>query len=494
MATKAAVSESSILDSLLPMLRDLGTKKTTSNTGSANTGPLEQMFALMNPDRVAGQAREGVNYQTDRLLQGALGKYINTVNQGGGYGGTNAYLSQLIADTAGQGAALETDTRLKAGVTATNAATGIANATRRTTQVDGTRVSGNPMNSLLLAAAGYGLKKLDPIDAIKKKLKGVGTKGATSEFDYSRDGVGAEIIGNPSAGSLGAGSLGGGLNYSDTGVGAESMFQSSGNSSLSADYSSISSEAFRSYSPDVFDGASGFDNNTFSPYAFDSLGMTSESADLAAAYGADIFSPYAFDGAGLAAEGADLAAAYGDFGDFGDFGSAGVPYSQIVNVLAGGDVTDAAESAIGSYIGSAGGPVGAIVGSQIAPSIFEAGSDFVQDVGDMSSIVCYELVRTGEMSKHLADVSAAYSINLPRAVVRGYHGMCPLLLRLMRKYSTFRSFMRTMAVARSLELVKGNKLGLVVRMIFEPACWILGHTVYRKAQLKLNFAELLGVS
>jgi len=170
MATKAAVSESSILDSLLPMLRDLGTKKTTSNTGSANTGPLEQMFALMNPDRVAGQAREGVNYQTDRLLQGALGKYINTVNQGGGYGGTNAYLSQLIADTAGQGAALETDTRLKAGVTATNAATGIANATRRTTQVDGTRVSGNPMNSLLLAAAGYGLKKLDPIDVQPQSL------------------------------------------------------------------------------------------------------------------------------------------------------------------------------------------------------------------------------------------------------------------------------------------------------------------------------------
>jgi hypothetical protein len=135
---KEQVSENSDLSAILPYLmktffpeKTSGSESSISSTG-AEIGPLLRILQQMNPDLVAEQAKEGVNYQTDRLLQSNFAPYLAAVNASGGYNTGNQFLAQLIADTAGQGAKLATDTRLEAGKTSEAAAREVATNTRTT--------------------------------------------------------------------------------------------------------------------------------------------------------------------------------------------------------------------------------------------------------------------------------------------------------------------------------------------------------------------------
>ena len=172
---------------------------------------------------------------------------------------------------------------------------------------------------------------------------------------------------------------------------------------------------------------------------------------------------------------------------------------------ASGDVQGGIESGIGATLGSIGGPVGSMVGANVAPEVFEQASDAVQGAGDGlsefvdviggatdgTSIVCYELVRTGEMSPVLAKISSSYAPHLNPAIIRGYHWMCPTLLILMRKYPIIRNLLRWGATTRSLELSGSNWQGKLVRLVFEPICYILGKTVATTTATKIDIPAML---
>lgn len=153
-----------------------------------------------------------------------------------------------------------------------------------------------------------------------------------------------------------------------------------------------------------------------------------------------------------------------------------------VNVGAGAALVDGGAAVAGDYLAA----------DAAATVAGEAGiSEAVLAAAAASSVVCYELVRTSGMSQELAKVSSDFAPRLPSAVLRGYHWMCPLLLKLMRKYPLFYKFMQKTATARSSELQSSNFFGKIVRLIGEPICFLLGHTFASKAPTVINIPEML---
>lgn len=180
------------------------------------------------------------------------------------------------------------------------------------------------------------------------------------------------------------------------------------------------------------------------------------------------------DGFGQAA---DIAAGVEGAGSFAAADAAGA---------IGGDV-------LTGGIAGAAGDIGAIgVGAEAAGAAEAFGwGDAALAAGEATSIVCYELVRTGGMDKKYADISSAYAPKLSKAVIRGYHHICPWLLVMMHKHRWAYRMLQVGAIARAKELESSSLFGKLMRVIFEPICWVVGVTAAKDAPLKIDIQEML---
>lgn len=182
----------------------------------------------------------------------------------------------------------------------------------------------------------------------------------------------------------------------------------------------------------------------------------------------------AADAAVLAGSGADVARSGFDFSGAGDMTA-----EEATNLAVNG----------GAEAGLALNPLSSALAVPGLADQFDAVGVADKAVGAFcggSSLVCTELVRTGGMSDKLSTISKSYAPKLPRATIRGYHYLCPWLIRTMRKYPLAYKILQWGATVRSQELETGSIQGKLVRATFEPICWILGKTIASDAPLYLD--------
>jgi hypothetical protein len=446
MATQAnpLVDMSSIFANVAPyVLGKPGDNKTETTTSS--TDPTTQAFM----QAILASIGDGSGFSKQAAITDSMGPVQNLVQQAlqrelpgissaaKGSGLYNSTTEQMLQnDLAARTTAAGSDAVQKNILNYAQIQTAQADAATRAAQVNKTTTAKTASTP--------------PLD-ISKLLLQLGISAGAKKL-YDKSGLGSKIDDLFSSGNSGGGSLTAGIdaNASVNQFEAALPGENAITSSVSFDAAPTAVQGFSA----SIDGSTGTDasgNAITNNAASAGAGATAASnADLASA----LSNPDALD-ASLVSNPSGAAA-------------------EELGVGAGATIAETGGFAAADAVG------GASIIEELAPLAIEG-----------SSVVCYELVRTGEMEKYLADASSAYAPKLPAAVIRGYHYMCPLILRLMRKHSTFRSFMRWAAVARSHELTTSSTAGKLVRVIFEPACWLLGHTVARDTATRLNIPEML---
>lgn len=227
MAIAEKQASNPLLD-LLPML--LGQKTTSSQTtsSSANTAPLEQVFAN------ASQPMDPASY--DALMAAAFDSAARQIpeltaalaNATGTRSSSNSSLALALNEAnnraAQQGIGQVLNYNQGQAQIAGNAAKGIADSTRSQTQ-SGSQKQGTATNPLAPVIAGWGLNQFDKMGGLKGLSSSVGSvfDGISSFFNPSSDianSIGSEWNMAPSLGFSGAGGSGGSdFGFSDWGAG-----------------------------------------------------------------------------------------------------------------------------------------------------------------------------------------------------------------------------------------------------------------------------------
>ncbi|WED27122.1 hypothetical protein L3V77_02460 [Vibrio sp. DW001] len=99
-----------------------------------------------------------------------------------------------------------------------------------------------------------------------------------------------------------------------------------------------------------------------------------------------------------------------------------------------------------------------------------------------SRVICTHFYQRGMLDHDIwrADLEFTQK-NLSQTTVRGYHYWAIPYVKLMRKNSTFEKIMYPIAKYRAIELAyqmgvtqRGSITGKIIRLIFEPSCYIIG--------------------
>ena len=113
------------------------------------------------------------------------------------------------------------------------------------------------------------------------------------------------------------------------------------------------------------------------------------------------------------------------------------------------------------------------VGFEILPVIATA----------LAWVICTELNSTGELSDTLYQATSPHFSRMHPDTIRGYQWWAIPYVKLMRKYSIFRSVVRPWAIGRARYLSgESSILGWITVKVGEPICFLLGKTVARQAQ------------
>ena len=215
--------------------------------------------------------------------------------------------------------------------------------------------------------------------------------------------------------------------------------------------------------------------------------MYTQYASLADAPGLSALDGVIYDSATGAVVDATTAEAIASGAAYVDLGT-----GAIIDVASGLAVDEAATLAAGALVDvGAGLAVDAGIGLATDALITGAAVDAGIGLGEVAavaaySIVCYELVKTGQMPMELAVISSDFSKNMNPAIIKGYHHMCPWFLKMMRTKPWAHAIIKYLSVKRCLELDKGDFAGKIVRIVFEPLAYIIGKTWGRNAPLKVN--------
>lgn len=118
----------------------------------------------------------------------------------------------------------------------------------------------------------------------------------------------------------------------------------------------------------------------------------------------------------------------------------------------------------------------------IGTSVITSGLGSVFSAIGGGRVICTELVRQGLMDRALCEADMRWSIdNLGPIMARGYHAWAIPYTRLMRRSPLATRIARPVATWRARELAykmglepTGCRRGKVIRLIFEPACWVIG--------------------
>ncbi|EGQ7980577.1 hypothetical protein LA284_004122 [Vibrio vulnificus] len=102
--------------------------------------------------------------------------------------------------------------------------------------------------------------------------------------------------------------------------------------------------------------------------------------------------------------------------------------------------------------------------------------------GGSSRVICTHFYKKGMIDNATWRADLEYTFNnLSSTTVRGYHYWAIPYVRLMRKHSFFEKIMFPIAKYRAIELAyqvgireKGSIRGKVIRIMFEPACYVIG--------------------
>jgi len=98
-------------------------------------------------------------------------------------------------------------------------------------------------------------------------------------------------------------------------------------------------------------------------------------------------------------------------------------------------------------------------------------------------VICTELNSTGELSDTLYQATSPHFSRMHPDTIRGYQWWAIPYVKLMRKYSIFRSVVRPWAIGRARYLSgESSILGWITVKVGEPICFLLGKTVARQAQ------------
>jgi hypothetical protein len=105
--------------------------------------------------------------------------------------------------------------------------------------------------------------------------------------------------------------------------------------------------------------------------------------------------------------------------------------------------------------------------------------------GTGKRVICTHFYRKGEMSRALWAADMRWTLdNLSPTTIRGYHFWAISYVRLMRRSRLAERIMRPIALARAEEIAfkvgardRGNLLGKLVRLVLEPASFLLGTVV-----------------
>jgi hypothetical protein len=199
-----------------------------------------------------------------------------------------------------------------------------------------------------------------------------------------------------------------------------------------------------------------------------------------------------FANAGAGAGAVDLATAT-DLGAASEAGWATVGGSEAAGIATAAGAGMSAEGlATAEALGAASEAGWATVAGEAAAASEGAGlAEFAVTAAEASSIVCYELVRTGHMDEKYARISSSWAPFIVPATIRGYHYMCPWLLRTMRKHPLAHWALKHGAILRAKELESSHFGGKLIRLIFEPICFFVGVTLARNTPTKIDIARIL---
>lgn len=100
-------------------------------------------------------------------------------------------------------------------------------------------------------------------------------------------------------------------------------------------------------------------------------------------------------------------------------------------------------------------------------------------------VICTELVRQGRMTPSLQRLDIAFTLReLSPATVRGYHAWAVPYVRWMRKSKLATALIEPIATWRAKEIAhqlgerdKPHYRGKLVRLVMEPACWLIGRGI-----------------
>jgi hypothetical protein len=113
-----------------------------------------------------------------------------------------------------------------------------------------------------------------------------------------------------------------------------------------------------------------------------------------------------------------------------------------------------------------------------------------------SRVICTHLVKVGKMDRALWRADIEFTRYLSEATVRGYHFWAIPYVRLMRRYAFAEAIVAPLAIARAKEVAHvmnlrdcGSFLGRLVRIVGEPACWLLGTFVQAQDWRSLNLVN-----
>lgn len=544
---KEQVSESSDLSAILPYLlksffpekisssgSESGTSGESTITG-ANIGPLLKLLQQMNPDLVAEQAKEGVNYQTDRLLQSNFAPYLAAVNASGGYNTGNQFLAQLLADTAGQGAKLSTDARLEAGKTSEAAARDVATNTRTT---ETNKTTNNNTQQQQKKSTSPDFKSLATSLLLSSALK----KGGNKLWDTISN-RGGETGPEQLSGPTGDTSLGG-ISEGHGGTGSSDVVNSStmtdeafGGPGVQTDQNVFSpdiipDDAFLSTSPEAISEALNAVNSPVdeifssdSASALNSLKQNPDETFSSGTQGENDFISSTNDGGIPGSAGEDSIGADTSFGldDAGEGIGAGEGAGIGEGIGAAGEAEEAgelgssiAEGVAGSFSPS---PIsiflafdsatdgdlhrGAEETAQLVTDNVFFNSEWIRDntdpsknviptdwfsngaapeevaeylpvVSDAGTVVCTEALKQGLMSKELYAV--AHRAVLGRITRYGYHFVAAPIVLKMRKDSKFAKLAAKWAIAYCEYSIgkKRSVVGFSLYWIARPICTFIG--------------------
>lgn len=166
---------------------------------------------------------------------------------------------------------------------------------------------------------------------------------------------------------------------------------------------------------------------------------------------------------------------------------------ELININGGMRKSDAVQTAISGDKGCQVGARDTQKSKSSRSSSFGCGSRSSHSHDGGGRVICTYFYRKGMLEPSIWRADLAFTQqNLSLITVRGYHYWAIPYVRLMRKYSFYEKLAYPIAKYRAIELAykmgmmkRGSIRGKIIRIIFEPACFMIGLFCSQKDWKKL---------